>query len=182
MNTARLALRPVRPADRADLVALEADPEVMRFLNGGHPVPEPGLPDGDFLTPRGTEPEVLAAHALATGRFIGWFALFDDGLVDGLRTAELGYRLRREAWGKGYGTEGAQALVAEAFGRLGFDRVRAQTMAVNLGSRRVLEKAGLQHVETVFPRFPHPIPGDEQGEVIYEVRRDGARGVRRRTP
>jgi RimJ/RimL family protein N-acetyltransferase len=178
LNTARLALRPVRPADRADLVALEADPEVMRFLNGGHPVPEPGLPDGDFLTPRGTEPEVLAAHALATGRFIGWFALFDDGLVDGLRTAELGYRLRREAWGKGYGTEGAQALVAEAFDRLGFDRVRAQTMAVNLGSRRVLEKAGFQHVETVFPTCARPTPGSEQGEVIYEVQRDGAGGDR----
>ena len=182
MNTARLALRPVGPADRADLVALEADPEVMRYLNGGRPVPEAGIPDADFLTPRGTEAEVLAAHALATGRFIGWFALFDDGLVDGLRTAELGYRLRREAWGNGYGTEGARALVSEAFDRRAFDRVRAQTMAVNLGSRRVLEKVGFQHVETIFPTFAHPIPGSEQGEVIYEVRRGGARSARRRSP
>jgi RimJ/RimL family protein N-acetyltransferase len=178
LNTARLALRPVRPADRTDLVALEADPEVMRFLNGGRPVPEAGCPGADFLTPRGSEPEVLAAHARDTGRFIGWFALFDDGLVDGLRTAELGYRLRRDAWGQGYGTEGAQALVADAFGRQGFDRVRAQTMVVNLGSRRVLEKAGFRHVETLFPTFAHPVPGSEQGEVIYEVRRDGARGDR----
>ena len=177
LNTLRLALRPVRPADRADLVALEADPEVMRLLNGGHPVPEAGLPDADFLTPRGAEPEVLAANERATGRFIGWFALFDDGLVDGLRTAELGYRLAREAWGHGYATEGARALVAEALGG-GFDRVRAQTMAVNLGSRRVLEKAGFQFVETVFPTFAHPIPGSENGEVIYEVRRDGAGGAR----
>jgi RimJ/RimL family protein N-acetyltransferase len=173
LNTLRLALRPVRPADRADLVALEADPEVMRFLNGGRPVPEAGLTDGDFLTPRGTEPEVLAAHERATGRFVGWFALFDDGLVDGLRTAELGYRLGRGAWGKGYATEGARALVAQALDA-GFDRVRAQTMAVNLGSRRVLEKAGFRHVDTLFPAFAHPLPGSEQGEVIYEVRRDGA--------
>ena len=171
LNPPRLALRPVTPADRADLVALEADPEVMRFLNGGRPVPEDGCPEGDFLTPRGTEPEVLTAHAHATGQFIGWFALFDDGLAEGLRTSELGYRLRRDAWGQGYGTEGARALVAEALGRWGFDRVRAQTMAVNLGSRRVLKKAGFRHVETVFPLFPHPIPGDEQGEVVYEVRR-----------
>jgi RimJ/RimL family protein N-acetyltransferase len=171
LNTPHLALRPVTPADRAELVALEADPEVMHFLNGGQPVPEEGCPDGDFLTPRGTEPEVLTAHARATGHFIGWFALFDDGWVGGFRTAELGYRLRREAWGQGYGTEGARALVAEALGRRGFDRVRAQTMAVNLGSRRVLEKVGFRHVETVFPLFPHPIPGDEQGEVVYEVRR-----------
>ena len=67
--TARLTLRPVTPADRADLVALEAGPLVMRYLNGGAPVPEAGLPEGDFLTPRGTEPEVLAAHR-ASG-FVG---------------------------------------------------------------------------------------------------------------
>ena len=172
--TSRLTLRPVRPDDRADLVALEVDPEAMWFLNGGRPVPEAGLADGDFLTPRGTEPEVLAAHGLSTGQFVGWFGLFDDGLIDGLRTAELGYRLRREAWGKGYATEGACALVAEAFERLGFDRVRAQTMAVNTGSRRVMEKAGFRHVDTVFPNFPEPIDGSEQGEVVYEIRREDA--------
>lgn len=171
LNTARLVLRPVSPADRADLVALEADPEVMRFLNGGRPVPVEGYADGGFLTPRGTEPEVLAANERATGRFVGWFALFDDGLIGGCKTAQLGYRLRREAWGKGYGSEGARALVAQVFGRLGYDRVWAQTMAVNRGSRRVMEKAGLRHVETIFPCYPDAIPGDAQGEVVYEIER-----------
>lgn len=175
LTTARLILRPVTPADRANLVALEADPEVMRFLNNGQPVPEAGLPDGKFLAPRGTEPEVLAAHETATGCFIGWFAFFDDGLVDGFRTAEIGYRLARDAWGKGYGTEGAEVLIAEAFDHWGFDRIRAETMAVNLGSRRVMEKAGMQLVSTVFPHFPHPIPGSDQGEVIYEIRKSDPR-------
>lgn len=174
LTTARLTLRPVTPADRRDLVALEADPEVMRFLNGGRPVPLEGHADGDFLTPRGTEPEVLAAHERATGQFVGWFALFDDGLVEGRMTAELGYRLRREAWGKGYASEGVRALVAEAFGRLGFDCLLAQTLAVNTGSRRVMEKAGFRHIHTIFPTFPEPIVGEEQGEVVYEVRREEA--------
>lgn len=169
LNTSRLSLRPVTPADRADLVALEADPEVMRHLNGGRPVPEAGLTDSDFLTPRGAEPEVLAVHERTTGQFVGWFALFDDGLLDGIKTAELGYRLRRAAWGQGFATEGARALVGEAFGYWGFDRVRAQTLAVNTGSRRVMEKAGFRHVETVFPNFPEPIDGAEQGEVVYEI-------------
>ena len=177
LNTARLVLRPITPADRADLVALEADPVVMRFLNGGLPVPVEGRVNGDFLTPRGTEPEVLAAHERATGQFVGWFALFDDGMVGGYKTGELGYRLRREAWGQGYGTEGARALVAEALGRLGFDRVRAQTMAANLGSRRVLEKAGFRHVEMVFPSSAAAIPGTELGEVVYEIWRDPALGA-----
>ncbi len=167
-STERLDLRPVTPDDRDHLVALEADPEVMRWLNGAPPVPAPGCPDADFLTPRGTEPEVLVAHERGTGRFIGWFALFDDGWVDGLRTAELGYRLHRETWGQGFASEGVCALVTHAFEDLGFDRIRAQTMAVNLGSRRVLEKTGFRHVGTAFPAGVHPLPGNEAGEVVYE--------------
>lgn len=173
LMTPRLTLRPVTSADRADLVALEADPKVMRYLNGGQPVPEAGLPDGDFLTPRGTEPEVLAAHETATGRFVGWFAFFDDGVIDGLRTAELGYRLAQVAWGKGYASEGVRALIAEGFDHWGFDRIRAETMAVNLASRRVMEKAGMRHVRTIFPAFSTPIPGADQGEVIYEIGKPG---------
>jgi RimJ/RimL family protein N-acetyltransferase len=171
LNTIRLTLRPVRPADRADLIALEADAEVMRYLNGGQPVPDDGLLAADFLTPRGEEPEVLATHHRASGTFIGWFALFDEGLVDGLRTAEIGYRLNRAAWGKGYATEGVCALIEAAFGPLGFDRVRAEAMAVNQASRRVMAKAGLRHIQTVFSNHAHPIPGTERGEVIYEIRR-----------
>ena len=171
LQTTCLILRRATPADRADLIALEADAEVMRYLNGGQSVPEAGLADADFLTPRGEEPEVLAAHHRATGAFIGWFALFDDGLVDGLRTAEIGYRLGRSFWGNGYATEGVQALIAAAFDTLGFDRVRAETMAVNQGSRRVMVKAGLHPIKTVFPDHAHPIPGAERGEVIYEIRK-----------
>lgn len=179
LHTARLVLTRVTPADRADLVALEADPEVMRFLNGGQPVPEAGWPDADFLTPRGTEPEVMAARLRATGEFVGWFALFDDGDLCGARTAEVGYRLRRACWGQGYATEGVQALLVEAFERQAFDTVRAQTMATNLGSRRVLEKLGFAHVDTVFPDSLAHLAGGELGEVVYEIgRREGPHGRR----
>jgi RimJ/RimL family protein N-acetyltransferase len=162
-HTARLEIRQVTPADRNDLVSLEANPEVMLYLNGGRPVPEEGLTDSDFLTPRGTEAEVLVAHETATGRFVGWFCIFDEGVHKGLHTAELGYRLSRWAWGQGFATEGAKALSEAAFGQWGFDCVRAQTMTVNFGSRRVLEKAGFQFVDTVYPDFPDPVPGQESG-------------------
>lgn len=180
-STRRLDLRAVTSADRDHLVALEADPEVMRFLNGGLPVPEAGCPDADFLTPRGTEPEVLVAHERGTGRFIGWFALFDDGLVDGLRTAELGYRLHRAAWGQGFASEGVCALATHAFEDLGFGRIRAQTMAVNLASRRVLEKAGFCHTDTVFPTCLQHLTGGEQGEVLYERRHHPGHALDQRT-
>jgi RimJ/RimL family protein N-acetyltransferase len=171
IQTPRLSLQPVCPADRNDLIALEADAEVMRYLNGGQSVPEAGLADASFLTPRGHEPEVLAAHLCESGDFIGWFALFEDGWVDGIRTAELGYRLARSAWGKGYATEGVRSLVVTAFRDLRFERIRAETMAVNQASRRVLEKAGFLPVETMFPCYPTPFPGAELGEVIYEIRK-----------
>lgn len=174
IHTPRLALRPVTPADRPALVALEADPEVMRFLNGGLPVPAAGCPDADYLTPRGTEPEVLVAHERSSGRFIGWFALFDDGRVDGLATAELGYRLLRAAWGQGFASEGVAALVADAFHQRGFGRVRAQTMAVNRASCRVLEKTGFVCTHTVHPPSLDGVAGGEHGERVYERRRDSA--------
>jgi len=173
LTTKDLTLRPVSPADRADLIALEADAEVMRYLNGGQPVPDAGLVDADFLTPRGHEPEVLAAQHRASGVFLGWFALFDDGWVNGLRTAEIGYRLMRIAWGKGYATQGVQALIDVAFGHLSFEKIRAETMAVNQASRRVMEKAGFHHIKTIFPTRAYGIPGLDQGEVIYEIVKTG---------
>ena len=84
---------------------------------------------------------------------------------------ELGYRLRRSAWGRGLATEGSVALVRAAFTDLGAARVVAETMAVHLASRRVMEKAGLRLVRTFHQDWPYPIPGDEQGDVEYAVTR-----------
>ena len=57
---------------------------------------------------------------------------------------ELGYRLRRAAWGHGYATEGSIALVDKGFAEFGIERIVGWTMAVNTRSRRVLEKTGLR--------------------------------------
>ena len=169
LETERLVLRPVTEADKADLIALERDPEVMRFLNGGRTQP-PDEPDEDasYLTPRGHEPDVWAAVEKGSGSFVGWFSL-RRGAEPG--SAELGYRLRRAAWGRGYGSEGAKALVEAGFVRLRYKRIYAWTMAVNLASRRVMEKAGLRYVRTVHLDLPDPLPGNEQGDVEYESTR-----------
>ena len=63
-------------------------------------------------------------------------------------SAELGYRLRKAAWGKGYGTEVSRALIRKGFTELGVRRVVASTYADNVGSRRVMEKAGMTFVRT----------------------------------
>jgi RimJ/RimL family protein N-acetyltransferase len=82
-----------------------------------------------------------AAVEKSTGRFVGWFHL-RPGDGAGPDEPELGYRLRREVWGRGYATEGSLALIDKAFTELRADRVYASTMAVNVASRRVMEKAG----------------------------------------
>lgn len=73
--------------------------------------------------------------------------------------------------GHGYATEGARALVDEGFRELGVHHVVASTMAVNTGSRRVLEKCGIHYVRTVHLDWPDPLPGSEHGDVEYTLDR-----------
>ena len=103
-----------------------------------------------------------------TGQFLGWFHLRprrSDGLID------LGYRLRRSAWGNGYATEGSRALIDKGFSEHDIDRVVAETMTVNLASRRVLEKCGLTYVRTYFDEELPAIDGSDQGYVEYQLTR-----------
>ena len=168
-ETARLSLSLVRETDRENLIALERDSEVMRFLNGGRPTPDDGEAEGaSFLTPRGGEDYVWAARETRSGAFVGWFSLrvVQEGV------AELGYRLRRDAWGRGFASEGARALVAKGFAEMGLERIVATAMTVHGASRRVLEKAGLAYARTVYPDWPDSFPGSELGDVEYEVARD----------
>ena len=173
LQTARLTLSPCRPSDRADFIALERDPEVMRYLNGGRPVDvEKVDPDATFLMPRGTDPHVWTARRTAGGAFVGWFCLWPDSAT----LAELGYRLRRREWGQGLAAEGAAALVDWGFKSAGYEKVVSCTMTVNHASRRVLEKIGMTHTRTVSVDWPDPFPGCEGGEVWYEMKSPGGTG------
>jgi RimJ/RimL family protein N-acetyltransferase len=84
---------------------------------------------------------------------------------------ELGYRLNRTAWGRGYATEGSRALIDKGFTDLGVERVTANTMAVNDRSRRVMEKSGLTFLRNFTGDWPDPIEGSERGEAEYEITR-----------
>ena len=175
LTTKRLVLRRFTLDDVDLLVELDSHPEVMRYLNGGHPTPRatiefeqlPRILDGYDRHGLGW----WATHERATGAFIGWFGLRPQKRrpPDEL---ELGYRLRQPAWGKGYATEGAIAMVEKAFRDLGAARVVAYTMTVNRRSRRVLEKAGLVLVRHYFEDWGEPIEGSDQGDVEYAITRD----------
>ncbi|MDQ2750162.1 MAG: GNAT family N-acetyltransferase [Pseudonocardiales bacterium] len=175
LETERLVLRRFTPADIDNLVELDSDPDVMRFLTGGAPTPREQIENE--LLPRILEEYSVppgwgrwAAIEKQTGLVVGWFSL--DPPKHEAEGLELGYRLRKVAWGNGYATEVSRALIDLAFGQPTVQRVFAETMAVNTASRRVMEKVGLRHVRTFHLAWDDPIEGTELGEVEYELRRE----------
>jgi RimJ/RimL family protein N-acetyltransferase len=175
LETARLILRRFTEADVDNLVELDSDPDVMFFINGGRPTPREEIE-------RGVLPRFLryyqnddrfgfwAAIEKSSGEFLGWFHFRarKGGPAD---EPELGYRLRKAAWGKGYATEGSRALIDTGFRQDAVQRVTAETMVVNARSRRVMEKCGLTLVRIFHAEWPDSIPGDEHGDVEYALTR-----------
>lgn len=177
LETDRLLLRPFSADDVDHLVALDSDPAVTRFINGGRPTPreevvERVLPRFLWYQEQRNGYGFWAVEEKATGAFIGWFHLRPAPDGGDPAEPELGYRLLRDAWGKGYATEGSRALIARAFESLDARRVWASTMVLNVGSRRVMEKAGMRHVRTFWGEWPEEIPGDEHGGVEYAITRE----------
>jgi RimJ/RimL family protein N-acetyltransferase len=177
LQTERLVLRRFTEADADNLVALDSDPGVMRFLTGA-PTPREVIEAETlpaFLADSDARLGCWAAIERDTDAFVGWFQMRRPQWPlepAGDDDVELGYRLRTSCWGKGYGTEGSLALIRKAFTELGVARVVATTMAVNIASRRVLEKAGLRLVRTFHVAFDDPLPGTEHGEVEYALTAD----------
>lgn len=178
LATDRLTLRPFT-TDEADLlVELDSDPAVMRYLSGGEPT-APELVSELIL------PSILAGYARWDGRFglfaaqetdggafVGWFCLRPerDGPLD---EVELGYRLRQDAWGRGYATEVAAALVDKGFVELDVRVVWGATMALNHSSQKVMEKVGMTVAETLdTPEDMMSVEGAELGGMRYEITRE----------
>lgn len=152
LQTQRLALRPFEPTDVENLCALDSDPDVMRWLSGGAPTPRAViereiLPAFLASSARHAGFGVWAANATASGEFIGWFSLrpLDEAQPEAV---SLGYRLRRAVWNQGLATEGARALIRQAFAEPGVQRITATTYQDNLASRRVMEKLGMTLTRT----------------------------------
>jgi RimJ/RimL family protein N-acetyltransferase len=172
LETERLLLRPIVPADVDRLVELDSDPDVLRFTDPLGEFPrEPGemrrhlletvIPrmeaTGDGREDRG----FWALEERESGRFLGWLHLKPN---DRPEAPELGYRLVPAARGHGYVTEASRALLELAFADPDVALVWAHTMRENDASRRVMGRLGMTHRED----------SDYRGvpTVVYALRRD----------
>ena len=144
-GTARIRLREFTLADVDDVFALDSDPEVMRFIGDGSASTRSDAEASiERVLKRYREhPGQGAWHATRVddGRFIGWGSLKHAGDSPDI---EVGYRLMRAAWGMGFATELARAMVARGFDLLGLERIIGVTHPDNVASQRVLQKVGMR--------------------------------------
>ncbi|HKZ14610.1 MAG TPA: GNAT family N-acetyltransferase [Solirubrobacterales bacterium] len=147
LRTRRLSLRRWRYDDAAELAEIDSDPEVTRYLN------PPVTPAARF-TERCVEHWekhgfgffAVELHEEPTpGRFIGFVGIGHPAFLPELAARpELGWRLARDAWGRGLATEAAVAVCEDAFGRLGLDELISIIHPENAASRRVATKVGMR--------------------------------------
>lgn len=134
-----LRLRPYERGDLDRLASLLCEPRTMAPLGGAIRRDEVvGILERYLASDDPKYLIVLAALRVEDGDYVGSGRLVRTG-EDGV---ELGYIVRHELWGRGYGTSIAKGLM-QAAARIGAERVGARTATTNLASQRVLEKAGL---------------------------------------
>ncbi|GAA4443002.1 GNAT family N-acetyltransferase [Phytohabitans houttuyneae] len=147
LRTERLLLRHWREGDLDPWAALNADPEVRAHLGGPRTREQSAASMAEFeadLTARGWG--WWAVEVVASGELAG-FAGLDP--VDEERTfggIEIGWRLARSAWGHGYATEAARAVLAYGFDTLELPEIVAETMQDNVRSQAVMRRLGMTHV------------------------------------
>jgi ribosomal-protein-alanine N-acetyltransferase len=172
LTSDRLLLRPWRDADREPFAAMSADPEVMTYFPATLTRAE-----SDAFVDRATQGVAergwgwFAVEERATGAFVGVAGLAPVRFEAPFTPAvEIGWRLARAAWGRGYATEAARASVTFAFHELGLDEVVAIAVPANARSLAVMRRLGMTHDKA--DDFAHPLVPVEhplRGCVLYRL-------------
>jgi RimJ/RimL family protein N-acetyltransferase len=174
LTTARLVLRPWRESDLEQMAAVNGDPETMRYfpapLNRAESDAFVAHMDASFAL-RGSG--LWAVEVPGTAACIGAVGLLTVGFEAHFTPAtEVGWRLGREHWGKGYATEAATEALRYAFEDLDLSEIVSFTAAVNLPSIAVMERLGMHRDPD--GEFSHPrIAADHRlaPHVLYRLGR-----------
>jgi ribosomal-protein-alanine N-acetyltransferase len=146
IRTSRLMLREFLASDEQDVHEYASDPIVTQYTDWGSNTPDQtrermsGHLREQQLWPR--DDVILAIDLSSDGKMIGTIQL--TILDKHNRTANFGYVVNRRYWNQGYATEAAIALLGRAFNGLQLHRAWATCDTRNVGSWRVMEKAGMR--------------------------------------
>lgn len=149
IETERLLLREILPSDDKGMFRLDSNPNVHKFL-GNNPVKSIEESRKLITNIRNQYLENgIGRYAVIlkeTNDFIGWCGIKyitepENGYIN---FYELGYRFIEEYWGKGYGYESAKAWLEYGFKTMNIQTMYASANTKNSGSRKILEKIGMQ--------------------------------------
>jgi ribosomal-protein-alanine N-acetyltransferase len=170
IETERLILRAWQAADLPAYAAMMADPEVGDWLGGTLTLDQA---EAQVARLQAEEDGAWAVERRCDAAFIGSVGLSAVG--DDIPVApaiEVGWRLARAAWGHGYATEAARAVIDDGFARLGLAEIVAFTSSTNRRSQAVMERLGFQRDPT--RDFDHPrlaVDHPLRPHVVYAARR-----------
>ncbi|MET7860036.1 GNAT family N-acetyltransferase [Streptomyces sp. NPDC005318] len=148
LETPRLLLRRWCEEDVAPMTAVNADPEVMRWIGDGSVRNEQQTRGGIEAVEREWEAQgfgLFAVEVRATGELAGFTGLsIPDFLPEVLPAVEVGWRLGRAHWGQGLATEAATAAVRFGIEERGLERLVSIAQVGNDASERIMAKLGMQ--------------------------------------
>ena len=137
-------------SDARDLAAALSNKKIQDNLRDGLPYPYTEQDGKEFISAMlaANENDTFAFAITVNGKVIGSIGAFRQGNIH-RQTAELGYYIAEEYWGKGIMTEAVKQLCDYVFSHTDIIRIYAEPFAYNIGSCRVLEKAGFQYEGTL---------------------------------
>lgn len=175
IRTQRLLLRGWRPDDRPPFAQLNADPEVRRHLQG--PIP-PAASDAfaDAIEEHWRKQGwgLWAVEVPRSAAFIGYVGLWPAAYLPTGAAVEIGWRLARPYWGRGYATEAAREGLRFGFEEVGLEEIVSFTVPQNERSIRVMERIGLRRYPAGDFDHPHVDPvryPELVRHVMFRIRR-----------
>ena len=146
----KIQIRKWELADAKDLATALSNRKILDNLRDGLPYPYTEQDGKDFIAAMlaADENSTFAFAITLDGKVIGSIGAFRQENIH-KHTAELGYYIAGEHWGKGIMTEAVKQLCDYVFSHTDMIRIYAEPFAYNIGSQRVLEKAGFQYEGTL---------------------------------
>ena len=137
-------------SDAKDLAAALSNKKVQDNLRDGLPYPYTEQDGKEFISAMlsADENETFAFAIMVDDKVVGSIGIFRQDNIH-RQTAELGYYIAEEYWGKGIMTEAVKQICAYVFAKSDIIRIYAEPFAYNIASCRVLEKVGFQYEGTL---------------------------------